>query len=143
MSDKKYKKGFTAGVFDMFHVGHLNLLKRCKENCDYLMVGVLADQFAYEMKGKYPVISLEDRMEILKSIRYVDEVIPVDYHNTHKPDAWQLYHFDVCFSGDDHKAELGWIEERKQLNLMGSEIIYLPYTERVSTTMLRSKLRDR
>ena len=91
---KQYKKGFTAGVFDLFHVGHLNLLRNCKETCEYLMVGVLTDDFVYQMKGAYPYITLADRMEIIASIKYVDEVVPVDYHNTHKPTAWQLYHLD-------------------------------------------------
>lgn len=137
---KQYKKGFTAGVFDLFHVGHLNLLRNCKETCEYLMVGVLTDDFVYQMKGAYPYITLADRMEIIASIKYVDEVVPVDYHNTHKPTAWQLYHFDCCYSGDDHQHEECWKQEALELRLLGSEMVFLPYTQRVSSSMIKENV---
>ncbi len=138
---KQYKKGFTAGVFDLFHMGHLNLLRNCKETCDYLIVGVLTDDFVYRMKGEYPYIPLADRMEIVGAIKYVDEVVPVDDHNTHKPTAWQLYHFDCCYSGDDHQHEECWKQETIELRALGSEMIFLPYTRRVSSSMIKDKIK--
>lgn len=137
---RKYQVGFTAGVFDLFHIGHLNLLRRCKEQCEYLMVGVMTDEFTEHQKGSKPYIPLEERMEIVQAIKYVDEVIPVDYHNTYKPDAWKLYHFDVCFSGDDHKLEAGFLQEQKILRGYGSEMIFLPYTKSTSSTQIKKKI---
>lgn len=139
---KQFGRGFTAGVFDLFHVGHLNLLRNCKETCSYLIVGVLTDDFVLQMKGAYPYIPLADRMAIVESIRYVDEVVPVDYHNTHKPTAWQLYHFDCCYSGNDHEDEECWKEEAEVLRKLGSEMIFLPYTERVSSSMIKEKMKS-
>ena len=136
--DKKYKFGFTAGVFDLFHIGHLNLISRCKESCEYLMVGVLVDEFVEHQKGEKPYISLQERMEIVKAIRYVDEVIPVDFHNTNKVDAWHLYHFDVCYSGDDHEHEECFQMEKKGLQELGSDMIFLPYTKSTSSTQIKN-----
>lgn len=141
--DKKYKVGFTAGAFDLFHVGHLNLLRRCKESCEYLIVGVLTDDFVKLIKGKRPFIPLDERMEIVKAIKYVDEVVPVDTHNTHKPNAWKLYHFDCCFSGDDHEHEDIWQEEKRKLHEMGAEMVFLPYTQSTSSSRIRELIEKR
>lgn len=135
-----YKKGFTAGVFDLFHIGHLNLLRRCKEYCEYLIVGVMTDEFTEFCKGKKPYISLEDRMEILSAIRYVDQVVPVDIHNTSKVDAWKLYQFDCCFSGDDHIDEECWINEKNELKKQGVDIVFFPYTTGVSSTKIKESI---
>lgn len=135
--ERKYKKGFTAGVFDLFHMGHLNLLLNCKQTCEYLMVGVLTDEYTEYIKGKKPYISLEERMQIVKAIRYVDEVVPVDFHNTLKDEACRLYQFDCCYSGSDHGKEASWIEEEKRMREMGSEMIYLPYTKSTSSTQIK------
>lgn len=139
---KKYKKGFTAGVFDLFHIGHLILLKRCKESCEYLIVGVMTDEFTEHQKGRKPVIPFSERVEIIKAIRYVDEVVPVDFHNTMKPDAWTLYHFDCCYSGDDHMCP-AWDLEREKLRSVGSEMIFFPYTKSVSSTQIRETIARR
>lgn len=142
MSGKKYRKGFTSGVFDLFHVGHLKLLERCKESCEYLIVGALTDQYTEFLKGKKPVVSLEDRMKILSAIRYVDEVVPVDFHNTLKDEACRLYRFDVCFSGDDHGQEASWIEEVERMKKYGGVMEYFPYTQGVSSTRLKEMMRE-
>lgn len=141
--DKKYKVGFTAGVFDLFHIGHLKLLCRCKESCEYLIVGILTDDFVEVGKGKRPIIPLEERMEIVKAIRYVDEVVPVDAHNTNKPNAWKLYHFDCCYSGDDHEHEDIWQEEKKVLQEMGAEMVFLPYTQSTSSSHIKELIEKR
>lgn len=135
---KKYHIGFTGGTFDLFHIGHLNLLRRCKEECDYLMVGVMSDEFVEHQKGRKPFVPLEERMEIVKGIRYVDEVVPVDFHNTIKPDAWTLYHFDVCFSGDDHANEAGFLWEQQKLRELGSDMIFFPYTKQTCSTKIKT-----
>lgn len=102
---EKYRIGYTAGVFDLFHIGHLNLLRRAKEHCEYLIVGVSVDNLvAY--KGKYAVIPYEDRKKIVEAIRYVDEVVP--QCNMNKMEAWEKYHFDVMFVGDDWKGSKKW-----------------------------------
>ena len=134
---KKYHLGFTAGAFDLFHVGHLNILRKCKEQCEYLMLGVMTDEFIEHQKGSKPVVPLDERMEILSAIRYVNEVIPVDYHNTSKPVAWTLYHFDVCFSGDDHAQEPGFLWEQKKLRELGSDMVFFPYTKKTSSTKIK------
>lgn len=140
---KKYNKGFTAGVFDLFHVGHLNLLRNCKESCEYLMIGVLTDDFAAYLKGNKPYIPQEERMEIVKAIRYVDEVIPVDFHNTLKPEAWRLYRFDCCYSGSDHAGEEIWLKEQRELRRVGSEMVFLPYTMSTSSTQIKNLITKR
>jgi len=133
----KYKKGFTAGVFDLFHIGHLNLLQNCKKTCDYLMVGVLTDEYTEFLKGAKPYIPLAERLEIVRAIRYVDEVIPVDFHNTLKDIACELYQFDCCYSGNDHGKEASWIEEEKRMKKMGADMVYLPYTMSTSSTKIK------
>lgn len=143
MKKKSYALGFTAGAFDLFHIGHLNLLRRCGEQCERLMVGVMTDEFIEHQKGRRPFVPLAERMEIVQSIRYVDEVVPVDFHNTVKPDAWTLYHFDVCFSGDDHAHEEGFQREQHRLRELGSDMVFFPYTKQTCSTKIKALIEQK
>ena len=132
---KKYKVGYTTGVFDMFHIGHLNILKKSKELCDYLIVGVSTDELVESYKNKKPVIPFEERIEILKAIKYVDKVVPQITMN--KLDAWNEFHFDVVFHGDDWKGSSLYNDIENNLKRVGCEIVYFEHTTGISSTMLR------
>lgn len=134
---KKYKVGYTTGVYDMFHIGHLNLLRRAKEQCDYLIVGVSTDELA-TYKNKIPIIPFEERIEIVRAIRYVDMAVPQTTMN--KMDAWNLYKFDAMFVGDDWKGTEKWNNLEKEFSKVNVEIVYFPYTKGTSSTILREKL---
>jgi len=129
-----YKIGYTTGVFDLFHIGHLNILKRAKENCEYLIVGVTTDELTFERKNKHPVIPFDERVEIVKAIRYVDEVVPqVDMN---KLIAWQQYQFNAVFAGDDWKGTESWNNYENDFKKVGVDIVYFSYTKHTSSTML-------
>lgn len=134
MADKKYKIGYTSGVFDMFHIGHLNILRRAKEKCDFLIVGVSTDECVKSYKNKVPIIPFEERIEIVKAIRYVDDVVPQE--NMDKMDAWQKLKFNVMFHGDDWKGTDLYRSIEENFKEVGVEIVYLPHTEGISSTML-------
>ena len=136
---KKYHIGYTTGVFDMFHVGHLAILRRAKEQCDYLSVGVSSDELVEEYKKKTPVICLEDRMEIVGAIRYVDQVVVQE--NMDKYTAWEKYHYNVLFHGDDWKNTDMYKKEEKKLSNVGVDVVFLPHTPGVSTTILTEIIR--
>ena len=138
---KKYKIGYTTGVFDMFHIGHLNILRRAKEQCDYLIVGVSTDENVMHYKHKKPVIAYEQRKAIVEAIRYVDEVVPQE--NMDKYAAWQRLHFDVMFHGSDWKGSQMFVETEKRLASVGCDVVFLPHTEGVSSTILTEKTNDR
>ncbi len=127
--------GYTTGVFDMFHVGHLNILRRAKAQCDHLIVGVSTDELVQKEKNKTPVIPLEARMEIVRAIRYVDEVVPQVDKN--KMAAWQRHPFDVMFVGSDWQNTPQWNEFERQFAPLGVKIVYLPHTDGISSTLLR------
>lgn len=129
--------GYTAGVFDLFHIGHLNLLHRAKEQCDRLIVGVTTDELV-QYKGKKPVITLSERMEIIKAIKYVDDVIVQD--NLDKFNVWTKLHYDILFVGDDWKGTDKWNEYERKLNAVGAKVIYLPYTKTTSSTLITQVL---
>ncbi|MCI9421128.1 MAG: adenylyltransferase/cytidyltransferase family protein [Dorea sp.] len=130
--------GYTTGVYDMFHIGHLNIIKKAKKQCDFLIVGVSTDELVEKDKNKTPIIPFEERCEIVKSIRYVDQVVPQIDKN--KFDAWEKYHFDKMFVGSDWKGTDSWIMFEKQFSPIGVEIIYLDYTDGISSTILRDRL---
>lgn len=132
---KKYKIGYTTGVFDMFHIGHLNILKRAKEQCDYLIVGVSTDENVLKYKHKHPVIPFEDRKKIVEAIRYVDEVVPQE--DMDKYAAWEKLHFNAIFHGDDWKGTSMYNEIESKLNAVGCDMVFLPHTNGVSSTMLK------
>lgn len=136
-----YKVGYICGVYDLFHVGHLNILRRCKEHCDYLIVGIDSDDLTEVYKSRRPVINERDRMEIVRGIKYVDEVVLVDFHNDSPQLAWDLYHFDVQFCGDDHESALQ--DAKKYLRERGSDMVFFPYTKGISTTQLRTSLGEK
>ena len=136
---KQYKIGYTTGVFDLFHVGHLNILKRAKEQCDVLIVGVSTDELVMEYKNKLPVIALDDRMEIVEGIKYVDHVVPQT--NRDKFMAWEDLEFDVLFVGDDWKGNTLFNQLERQFNLVGVDIVYFPYTKNVSSTLVKERIR--
>ncbi len=138
--EKKYDIGLLMGVFDMFHVGHLNLIKRAKEQCRYLRVAVLSDELVLEYKNKYPVIPLEERMEILASVRYVDEVVRI-VDNPSRLVELDRRHFDCFFSGDDYTENEYWNWERNELKKRGVDVVYFPYTQSQSSTMIRDRLK--
>lgn len=135
---KKYKIGYAPGVFDLFHVGHLNLIRRSKEVSEYLIAGALSDELVMHFKGKKPVIPLEQRMAILAALKDVDEVIEVNFSNTVKMDAWHQLHYDAYFSGSDHGSE--WDREKKLLQEVGSDIVFFPYTQSTSSTMIKRQI---
>ncbi len=138
---KKYKKGYTCGVFDLFHVGHLNLLEKCKSMCDYLVVGLCDDEYVKKIKNKEPVINENDRARILQALKCVDEVIIVDIETTNdKMLALSKVGFDVLFSGDDWKGSERYRITEKQFKEQGVSIEYLPYTKGVSTSALKEAI---
>ena len=128
--------GYTTGVYDMFHVGHLNIIKKAKEQCDYLIVGVTADSLV-SYKGRKCVISLEDRIEIISAIKYVDKVVVQD--SMDKKVAWEKYKFNRMFVGSDWQNTEVWNNLEKEFNLLSVDIVYIPYTTKVSSTMLREQ----
>lgn len=134
---KKYKVGYTTGVFDMFHIGHLNILKRAKEQCEHLIVGVTTDELCFSRKNKYPIINQNERAEIVKAIRYVDTVVYQE--NMDKFSAVKKYGCDVVFVGSDWKGTPSWIEYEKQFNMLGCDVVYLDHTDGISSTILREK----
>jgi glycerol-3-phosphate cytidylyltransferase len=134
----KYKIGYTTGVFDMFHIGHLNILRKAKELCDYLIVGVTTDELCYQRKHKYPIIDEEDRMAIVKAIRYVDKVVPqVDME---KLRAVKELGADVVFVGSDWKGTESWNRYEKEFASVGCSVVYLDHTDGISSTILREKI---
>ena len=139
MSSNNKKIGYTTGVFDLFHVGHLEILRKAKENCDYLIVGVSTDELVQEYKNKKPVITFEHRMEIIKSIKYVDEVVV--QKDRDKLSALHKIGFHIMFVGDDWKGSSIFLELEKKFQKYGVEIFYFPYTKNISSTSLRSTLK--
>lgn len=126
--------GYTTGVYDLFHIGHLNLLKRAKDSCDKLIVGITTDELCQEAKNKKPIIPFNERMEIVKACRYVDDVIPQT--TLDKLIAWEKIHYDLLFVGDDWKGSSAWNSYEKQLSQVGAKVFYLPYTQGTSSTIL-------
>ncbi|MFA0038822.1 adenylyltransferase/cytidyltransferase family protein [Vibrio sp. 10N.261.52.A1] len=130
--------GYTTGVFDMFHIGHLNLLRRAKLECDYLIVGVTTDELSASHKGKNPIISFDERMEIVNAIEFVDEVVP--QINYDKFEAWEKIKFNKMFVGDDWKGTSKWKNIEERFKPKNVEIVYFQYTSKTSSTKLRSAL---
>ncbi len=133
---KKYKVGYTTGVFDMFHIGHLNIIRGAKERCEYLIVGVTTDELSRKAKSKLPVICETDRMAIVEAIRYVDKVVP--QADMDKLAAVKKYGADVVFVGSDWKGTESWNQYEKEFSEAGCSVVYLDHTEGISSTILRN-----
>jgi glycerol-3-phosphate cytidylyltransferase len=140
MSDEisGYGVGYASGVFDMFHVGHLNILRRAREQCRTLVVGVASDEYVLDLKGRAPVVPLVERLDIISALGIVDEVI-ID-HSEDKTLAWQERNFDVIFKGDDWKDTTKGARLEQQMLSIGVAVVYFPYTLHTSSTLLRSYL---
>ena len=135
---RKYEVGYTTGVYDMFHIGHLNLLKRAKEQCDYLIVGVSTDELVKNYKGKTPIIPYEERFAIVEAIKYVDKVVPQT--SMDKLEAWKKLHFNVMFHGSDWKNSEMYNKIIEDFKSVGAEVVFLPHTAGVSSTLLSEVL---
>ena len=142
-SSKKYHVGYVAGVFDLFHQGHLNLLRRAKAQCDYLIVGVVSDEGVTKYKKVEPFIPEDERVEIVRACRYVDqaEILPVDFAGIR--DAWHLFHFDVMFTGSDYQENAGWLSEKEYLKRNGADLAFFPYTMTTSSTRIKSLIKKK
>ena len=133
---KKYAIGFTQGTYDMFHIGHLNLINHAKEYCEYLIVGVNADELVEEYKHKIPVIREDERAEIVRNLKAVDECVITT--TLDKLVAWDQYHFNAIFIGDDWKGNPRWEQTKLDLAKKNVDLVFLPHTAGVSSTGLRT-----
>ncbi|WP_197018721.1 adenylyltransferase/cytidyltransferase family protein [Selenomonas sp. ND2010] len=140
---KKYHVGYVAGVFDLFHIGHLNLLRRAKEQCDYLIVGVVSDRQVREGKKVEPFVPFEERLEMVRACRYVDEAHEIPFEHPDTNMAWKLYHFDVQFSGSDYEHDPVWLRKKEWLEERGSTMVFFPYTQSTSSTKLKKLITER
>ncbi len=138
---KKYKRGYTTGVYDMFHVGHLNILESAKALCETLVVGVTTDELCYSRKKKYPIINEKDRLRIVGAIRYVDETVLQS--DMDKLSAVRELNCEVVFVGSDWKGTDSWNEYEKQFAAIGVDVVYLPHTDGISSTILREKIAEK
>ena len=136
MGDRRV--GYVPGVYDLFHIGHVNVLRNAREFCDHLIAGVVSDELAMRNKGIRPVVPLEERLEIVGSIRYVDEAVTEDV--LHKLEMWERLRFDVIVKGDDWKGTDRGDKLESDFAAVGVEVAYVPYTKRTSSTMLRRLL---
>ena len=132
--------GYTTGVFDLFHIGHLNIIKKAKEQCDFLVVGVSTDELVEREKHKIPFIPFSERMQIVESVKYVDKVVP--QYNKNKMEAWERIKFNRMFVGSDWQGTPQWQSYEEQFSKIGVEIIYLPHTDGISSTILEKRWKD-
>lgn len=130
--------GYTQGTFDMFHIGHLNILKNARNQCDYLIVGINSDELVKTYKGKDVIVTCSERCEIISSIRYVDEVMVCDTLN--KTEIYNLRSFDKLFIGDDWRGSQRWNQTEEDMKKIGVSVVYLPHTNGISSSILREKL---
>lgn len=135
---KKYRVGYTTGVFDMFHIGHLNILQRAKEQCDYLIVGVSTDEVVENYKHKTPIIPFSERIAIVSALKCVDQAVPQT--SMDKMTAWRKLHFDALFHGSDWKGSDMYNKLIEEFNEVGVDVIFLPHTDGVSSTLLSDVL---
>ena len=133
--------GYVPGVFDVFHVGHLNILRNARLACDHLIAGVVSDDRATAVKGSLPVVSEVERLEIVRAIRYVDEAVIEDVEE--KLTMWERLRFDVIVKGDDWRGTAKGDKLERDFASVGVEVVYLPYTLHTSSTLLRKVLTDR
>lgn len=133
---KKYNVGYTQGVFDMFHVGHLNLINTAKEHCDYLIVGINSDMLVQNYKKKTPVINENERRLIVSNLKNVDEVIITN--TLDKVSIAKEFSLDVIFIGDDWKDSKRWVQTKEELARYDVDVLFLPYTKDISSTILRT-----
>jgi glycerol-3-phosphate cytidylyltransferase len=138
MERRMPKIGYTTGVFDLFHIGHLNILRNAKLNCDYLIVGVTTDELSIREKKKTPIIPFSERMAIVESIKYVDMVVPQTSYD--KFEAYNNLKFNVMFVGDDWKGTAKWEKLESDFDRVGVEVIYFEYTQHTSSSRLRAVL---
>jgi glycerol-3-phosphate cytidylyltransferase len=129
---------YAPGVYDLFHIGHLNLLRNARERCDHLIVGVVTDELALRAKGIEPVVPLDERLAIVESIRYVDEAVAEDL--PHKLEMWERLRFDIIVKGDDWQGTDRGDKLEADFAKVGVEVAYVPYTVQTSSTMLRRML---
>ena len=132
------KIGYTAGAFDLFQIGHLNLLMRAKKQCDYLIVGVTTEELIQKTKNKKPVIPFEERKLIVENIKCVDKVVVQD--DLDKVKAWEKLRYDVLFSGDDWKTSPRWQGYVSELSKQDVEVVFFPYTKNTSSSLLKEVL---
>lgn len=136
--------GYTSGVFDMFHIGHLNVIKHAKEHCDYLIVGVSTDEVVLTNKNKNPIIPFKERLAIVSAIKYVDKAIPQErYDITGKIEVVIKYGVNVMFVGSDWQGTDKWNKIEFELSKIGCKVIYLPHTDGISSSILRKKLSEK
>ena len=141
--DKPYNVGYIAGVFDLFHIGHLNMFKRAKEQCRYLIVGVVSDEGVRLNKQAEPFVPFDERIEMVRSCKYVDEAIKLPLNLCGTKDIFNVYHFDVQFSGSDYEHDPGWLAEKEFLEKNGSTMVFFPYTQSTSSTKLKKAIEGR
>lgn len=127
--------GYAPGVYDLFHIGHLNILKHARSQCDFLIAGVVSDEMSLLTKGKSPVVPLSERLEIVKSIRYVDEAVAEVVPD--KLDTWRSVGFDIIFKGDDWRGTAKGEKLEADFATVGVEVMYFPYTMHTSSSLLR------
>ena len=137
---KKYKVGYTDGVYDLFHIGHLNMIQTAKQNCEYLIVGIHGDAVVEEYKHRRPIVNENDRKRIIEAIKGVDRTEINRFRDKLK--LWELYHFDVIFIGDDWKGPERWNNFEKVLAEINVDVVYVPYTKGISTTDIRKQILD-
>lgn len=138
------KKGYTCGVYDLFHIGHLNLFERCKKECDYLIVGVCNDEYVRQVKKKDPIINENDRARIVAALKCVDEVHIIDIETTiDKVKAYEQFEYDTLFVGDDWKGTERFLATEKDFieKSLPIDIVFFPYTQNVSTSDISKKIK--
>ncbi|MCR4694715.1 MAG: adenylyltransferase/cytidyltransferase family protein, partial [Pseudobutyrivibrio sp.] len=137
---KKYHIGYVSGAFDLFHIGHLNLLKRAKEYCDYLIVGVMSDEAIQQYKNATPFVTYDERAEIVMACKYVDQVEKIPFAMGGADEAWKQFHFDVLFCGSDYEGNQGRMREKKFLEEHGATVEIFPYTQSTSSSQIREMI---
>ncbi|MET9700363.1 adenylyltransferase/cytidyltransferase family protein [Streptomyces sp. NPDC006529] len=135
---RPYRVGYAPGAYDLFHIGHLNILRHARSRCDYLVAGVVSDEMAERAKGRRPMIPLVERLEIVRSVKYVDaafvETVP------DKLETWKQVRFDVIFKGDDWRGTPKGQRLEEDFATVGVDVVYFPYTVHTSSTQLRRAL---